>query len=112
MKDLVPLLHFMCVVVTRSHVWMDLSQRQSTIHLDILGRAGMTECKTCNTHVNTHTKVLCDPMANATIYCRLVGVLQHLTFTRPDITYAVQHVYLHMHAPRESHVMVVKHILR
>jgi hypothetical protein len=35
-----------------------------------------------------------------------------LTFTRPDITYAVQQVCLHMHDPRESHLTAMKCILR
>jgi hypothetical protein len=38
--------------------------------------------------------------------------LQYLTFTRPDIVYAVQQVCLHMHDPRESHLTVMKRILR
>ena len=32
-------------------------------------------------------------------YCRLVGVLQYLTFTRPYIFYDVQHICLHIHDP-------------
>jgi hypothetical protein len=35
-----------------------------------------------------------------------------MTFTRPDITYAVQQVCLHMHAPRDSHLVALKRILR
>jgi hypothetical protein len=35
-----------------------------------------------------------------------------LTFTRPDIAYAVQQVCLHMHDPRDSHVTAMKRILR
>jgi hypothetical protein len=31
---------------------------------------------------------------------------------RPDITYVVQQIYLHMHDPREPHLMTIKHILR
>jgi hypothetical protein len=35
-----------------------------------------------------------------------------LTFTRPDIAYAVQQVCLHMHDPRDSHLAAMKRILR
>jgi hypothetical protein len=35
-----------------------------------------------------------------------------LTFTRPDIAYAVQQVYLHMHDPPDSHLTAMKRILR
>jgi hypothetical protein len=38
--------------------------------------------------------------------------LQYLTFTWPDIAYAVQQVSLHMHDPRESHLTAMKRILR
>ncbi|GJY72403.1 ribonuclease H-like domain-containing protein [Tanacetum coccineum] len=38
--------------------------------------------------------------------------LQYLTFTRPDISYAVQQVCLHMHDPREPHYSDLKRILR
>jgi hypothetical protein len=38
--------------------------------------------------------------------------LQYLTFTRPDIAYAVQQVCLHMHDPWESHLTAMKRILR
>ncbi|GJT80320.1 ribonuclease H-like domain-containing protein [Tanacetum coccineum] len=38
--------------------------------------------------------------------------LQYLTFTRPDISYAVQQVCLYMHDPREPHFSAIKRILR
>ncbi|XP_039797818.1 uncharacterized mitochondrial protein AtMg00810-like [Panicum virgatum] len=52
------------------------------------------------------------PVADATAYRSLAGALQYLTFTRPDITYAVQQVCLHMHDPRESHLAAMKRLLR
>ena len=42
----------------------------------------------------------------------LAGALQYLTFTRPDLTYAVQQVCLYMHDPRESHLGALKRLLR
>jgi len=68
-----------------------LNQRQYA--LDILERAGMTDCKPCSTPVDTQAKLsadLGDPVANPTAYRSLAGALQYLTFTRPDLTYAVQ----------------------
>jgi len=41
-----------------------------------------------------------------------MGVLQYLTFTRPNICFAVNRVYQFMHAPIYSHWATVKHILR
>jgi hypothetical protein len=112
MKDLGPLQHFLGIVVTCSSSGMMLSQRQYA--LDLLERAGMTACKPCITPVDTMAKLSSDgpPVADPTLYRSLVGALQYLTFTRPDITYAVQQVCLHMHDPREPHLTAVKRILR
>ncbi|GKC77207.1 ribonuclease H-like domain-containing protein [Tanacetum coccineum] len=42
----------------------------------------------------------------------LAGSLQYLTFTRPDLSYAVRQVCLFMHDPREQHLATLKRILR
>lgn len=82
--------------------------------LDILERAGTSDCKPCSTPVDTHAKLFADgsAVADATQYRSLTGALQYLTFTRPNISYAVQQVCLHMHSPREPHLTAVKRILR
>ena len=51
-------------------------------------------------------------MTDPTTYRSLAGALQYLTFTRSDLTYAVQQVCLHMHVPWESHLVALKHLLR
>jgi hypothetical protein len=51
-------------------------------------------------------------VADPTQFRSLAEALQHLTFTRPDIAYAVQQIYLHMHDPREPHLDVMKRVLR
>ncbi|GJW81924.1 ribonuclease H-like domain-containing protein [Tanacetum coccineum] len=53
-----------------------------------------------------------DPVSNPTLYRSLAGSLQYLTFTHPDISDAVQQVYLYMHDPREHHFSALKRILR
>ncbi|KAK1682963.1 hypothetical protein QYE76_043811 [Lolium multiflorum] len=52
------------------------------------------------------------PVADPSTYRSLVGALQYLSFTRPDVAYAVQQVCLYMHGPREPHLNAVKRILR
>ena len=52
------------------------------------------------------------PCSDPTFYRRIVGALQYLTLTRPDLSYAVQQVCLHMHSPRDVHWTLVKRILR
>ena len=113
MKDLGPLHHFLGVAVQRHRDSVLLSQRQYT--LDILARHGISDCKPCSTPIDTCAKVPADAgpsVADPTAYRSLVGALQYLTFTRPDIAYAVQQVCLHMHDPRETHLVAAKRILR
>ena len=51
------------------------------------------------------------PLDDVTTYRSLAGALQYLTISRPDIAYAVQQVCLHMHAPQDVHLTMLKRIL-
>ena len=51
------------------------------------------------------------PVFDPTDFRSLAGALQYLTFTWPDISYAVQQVCLHMHDPREPHLAALKRTL-
>lgn len=42
----------------------------------------------------------------------LMGGLQYLTWTRLDLSFAVNLVCQYMHNPRESHLQAIKRILR
>jgi hypothetical protein len=81
--------------------------------LDILDRAGLADYKTCSIPVDLNPKLPADgaPISDPTDFRSLTGALQYLTFTRPDIAYAVQQVCLHMHDPREPHLAALKCIL-
>jgi hypothetical protein len=102
MKDLGPLHHFLGVSVQHQASGLFLTQRQFA--LGILERAGMVDCK-----VSTESR---PPVADPTHFKSLTGALQYLTFTRPDIAYAVQQICLHMHDPREPHLTAMKRTLR
>ena len=69
----------------------------------------MTNYKNCSTPVDTCAKLssVGDPVTNPADFRRIADALQYLTFTCPDITYAV-----HMHDPCEPHANLLKHILR
>jgi histone deacetylase 1/2 len=115
MTDLGDLHHFLGISVTRSSDGLFLSQRQYAV--DILQRAGMAECHSTATPVDTQAELLASDGAplsasDSSTYRSLVGALQYLTLTRPDLAYAVQQVCLFMHDPREPHLALVKRILR
>ncbi|CAJ2652014.1 unnamed protein product, partial [Trifolium pratense] len=113
MKDLGPLSYFLGIAVTRHTGGLFLSQRKYAE--EIIERAGMTYCKPTTTPVDTKAKlsVSCgSPFKDPTLYRSLAGALQYLTFTRPDISYAVQQVCLHMHDPKDGHMNALKRILR
>ena len=48
---------------------------------------------------------------NLSTYRSLTDALQYLTFTRLDIAFAVQQIYIFMHDPREPHLHDLKRIL-
>ncbi|GJZ45130.1 ribonuclease H-like domain-containing protein [Tanacetum coccineum] len=112
MTDLGSLNYFLGISVTRDSSGMFLSQAKYA--LEVLERAGMVHCNPSRTPVDTESKlgITGDVVSDPTLYRSLAGSLQYLTFTRPDISYAVQQVCLHMHDPREPHFSALKRILR
>ena len=104
--------HFLGITVEQRPDSIFLQQRHYI--LDILERAGMQDCKPCLTPVDTCAKLSYDgpPVDDSSQYRILVGALPWLTFTRPDIAFAVQQVCLFMHDPRAAHLLAVKRILR
>jgi histone deacetylase 1/2 len=114
-KDLGKLHYFLGLEVTYPQDGLALSQQKYS--QDLLRRAGMLECKAATTPMSsTETISATDGILlsadGATDYRSLVGALQYLTITRPDISYAVNRVCQYLHAPREPHLTAVKHILR
>ncbi|XP_019159665.1 PREDICTED: uncharacterized protein LOC109156265 [Ipomoea nil] len=74
----------------------------------------MTDCKPLTTpaavtKLVTPTEELFD---NPTQYRRIVGALQYLTITRPDLAYAVNRLCQFMHSPTVDHWALVKRVLR
>jgi hypothetical protein len=113
MKDLGPLHHFLGIIVERHPDRLFLHQRTYT--LDILKHAVMANCMPCSTPVDLKVKLTADsgpPVRDPSQFRSIVRALQYFTFTRPDIAYAVQQVCLHMHDPRDSHLVAMKRILR
>ena len=68
------------------------SSSQCQYAVDLLQHAGMAECHSTATLVDTHAKLSATddaPLSDATQYRSLAGALQYLTLTRSDLAYAV-----------------------
>jgi histone deacetylase 1/2 len=88
---------------------------QSKYIHDILSKCSMIDCKPIASPVIPGSRLLLydgDPFDNPSLYRSVVGSLQYLTLTRPDIAYAVNQVCKFMHRPTTVHWIAVKRILR
>ncbi|XP_020195558.1 uncharacterized protein [Aegilops tauschii subsp. strangulata] len=89
LKDLGPLHYFLGIEMVRRPDGFFLHQ-QRYAH-ELLDRAGMLNCKPAPTPVDTKAKVSAlegSPASDAAFYRSIVGALQYLTLTRPDLQYA------------------------
>jgi hypothetical protein len=91
---------FLGIEVKSSAMGILLSQHKYA--LDIIQRAGMASCKPVDTPLSASSKLGLVPgtlYSDPTRYRQIIGALQYLTFTRPDICYAINKVCQFMHAP-------------
>ncbi|GJW65041.1 ribonuclease H-like domain-containing protein [Tanacetum coccineum] len=93
MTNLGSLNYFLGISVTLDSSRMFLSQKKYAV--EILERVGMVHCNPSRTPVDTESKLgtTGDVVSDPTLYRSLAGSLQYLTFTRPDISYAVQQLF-------------------
>jgi histone deacetylase 1/2 len=114
-KDLGDLHYFLGIEVQKIDNGLVLNQKKYA--QDVLTRVGMVECKGVTTPMSSSEKItardgeLLGP-DDVTSYRSMVGALQYLTLTRPDISYAVNKVCQYLHAPTTVHWTAAKRILR
>ncbi|KAJ9685291.1 hypothetical protein PVL29_017351 [Vitis rotundifolia] len=111
-KDLGELKYFLGIEVSRSKKGMFLSQRKYV--LDLLEETGKTEAKPCTTPMVPNVQLMPDdgdPFYNLERYQRVVGKLNYLTVTRPDIAYAASVVSQFTSAPTVKHWAALEQIL-
>lgn len=115
LKDLGELHYFLGIEATKVKGGLTLTQTKYAN--DILRRTGMMNCKPSNTPLSTSEKLSAfegTPLSaeDASRYRSIVGALQYLTLTRPDICFAVNKVCQYLHAPTTIHWTAAKRILR
>nr|XP_048337142.1 uncharacterized mitochondrial protein AtMg00810-like isoform X1 [Ziziphus jujuba var. spinosa] len=112
LKDLGNLHYFLGLEVNMFDGGLFLSQTKYT--RDLLQRANMLEATPISTplSVKVTPSFTDDDPVDATAYRQLVGALQYLTFTRPNIQFAVNRVCQFFQKPTMLHLKMVKRILR
>jgi hypothetical protein len=98
-KELGDLHYFLGVEVNKVEAGLFLSQKRYI--LDLLKKTKMHEAKPISSPMASSSSLSAfsgDPMEDPTLYRSTVGSLQYLSFTRPDLGFAVNRVCQFMHA--------------
>lgn len=77
--------------------------------IDILIRAELLDAKLVSTPLAPYASFTMDglPYSDPTLYGLLVGALQYLKITRPDLSYVVNQVSRFLHTPSIDHFQSV-----
>jgi len=74
----------------------------------------MLHCKPMSTPLEVKFKIDADTtsIVDPSQFRRIIGALQYLTLTQPDLSYSVNYVSQFMHNPTVAHLKLVQRILR
>jgi hypothetical protein len=114
LKDLGPLSYFLGIEVKEATDGICLSQIK--YNTDLLQRIGMLSYKLTITPLSStgklsvHEGEVLSP-EDATRYQSIIGALQYLTLTRPDISFSMNKVRQYLQSPTTIHWTAVKMIL-
>jgi hypothetical protein len=113
MKDLGQLHYCLGLEVWREDGKTLITQRKYT--MELIKRFNMSECKPVSTPLEQNIKLNSDDETkemNGTLYRQLVGSLNYLTTTRPDIAYSVSILSQFMAKPHDNHWKETKRVLQ
>uniref|UniRef100_A0A2N9FT93 Integrase catalytic domain-containing protein n=1 Tax=Fagus sylvatica TaxID=28930 RepID=A0A2N9FT93_FAGSY len=113
LKDMGTLSYFLGLQMHRSAKGLTVTQTKYAT--DLLAKHNMVNCSPCKTPCvpNVRLSATCgQPLTDVHTDRSLVGELHYLTFTRPDISFAVHQVCQFMNAPTNVHLTAAKRVLR
>nr|GEU91547.1 hypothetical protein [Tanacetum cinerariifolium] len=113
LKDLGPLNYLLGIEIV-SHVFGILLSQKKYI-LELLQSDGLSNYNPISFPMVTSSSLSLDDstaFSNPVKYRQIVGSLQYVTLSRPDIAFVVNKVCQYMHAPTENHWSGVKRNLR
>lgn len=105
--------YFLGIEVAQFDSKFVLSQKKYV--LDLLKMTHMLECSPCPTPMVTMPKLSKterEVFTDLSLYRSVVGTLQYLTLTRPDIAYSVNKLSQFLHSPTTRHWKACKRLLR
>ncbi|RVW15088.1 Retrovirus-related Pol polyprotein from transposon RE1 [Vitis vinifera] len=99
---------------TRLKKLPDMLENKESLKELFLDGSSVTDTKPVHTPMVIYQHLTSDDPAfsDPTLYRFLVGALQYLTITRPDIAHVVNSVSQFLHAPTAAHFLAIKCILR
>uniref|UniRef100_A0A2N9H7M7 Reverse transcriptase Ty1/copia-type domain-containing protein n=1 Tax=Fagus sylvatica TaxID=28930 RepID=A0A2N9H7M7_FAGSY len=104
----------MLMILSSQRSTKGLTITQTKYATDLLTKHNMVHCSPCKTPCVPHVRLSAhcgQPIADVHAYRSLVGALHYLTFTRPDISFAVHQVCQFINAPSDIHLTAAKRIL-
>ncbi|XP_040944289.1 uncharacterized mitochondrial protein AtMg00810-like [Gossypium hirsutum] len=110
LKDLGKLNYFLGIEV--NYIAQGIFLTQKKYILDLLQRASMDSLPTSMVTTCRLSATTSSPVEDEHYYRSIVGALQYVVITRPDIAYSVNKVCQFMHKPLNVHFKAVKRILR
>ena len=110
-QDMGHLSYFLGIEVTSQGHDMILSQRKYI--LERLQRAGLFNAKPVSSLMTTTANLALGDsatFADQVKYRQIMGALQYVTLSRPDITFTVNKVCQFMHSPTENHWTALRYL--
>lgn len=112
-RDLGPPKFFLGIEIARSAADISLFQRKYVI--DLLEFTGFSYCKPSSILMESNQKLSKDDGEILTYgkqYRKIVGQLQYLTITRPEIAFATSKLAQYSKAPRTTHLQAIHKVLQ
>ena len=113
MSELGLLHYFLGLEVNQNDDGILISQKKYAT--DLLKKFGRLNCKSMPTPMNVNENLVADDgtgMENAKQFRSIIGGLNYLCHTRPDITFSVSVMSRFMHRPSLHHLGAPKRVLR